>query len=75
LNLQNSVMIYVIGIASTDECNQASSMQRTSAIQDVVLDSLGGLLGLSVIIFCMLMFRNIRRGRTLRRGEVKWQRK
>jgi mannose/fructose/N-acetylgalactosamine-specific phosphotransferase system component IID len=46
-----------------------------AAIQDVVLDLLGGLLGLAVTIFCMLMFRNIRRGRTLRRGEVKWQRK
>jgi VanZ family protein len=64
------VEVCVIGIASADEWNQARSVQRTSAIQDVVLDSMGGLLGVVGIILCLCLFKKIRRGRTLRRGEV-----
>nr|WP_275901640.1 VanZ family protein [Paenibacillus sp. SYP-B3998] len=69
------VEIYVILIATADEWNQTRSVQRTSALQDIVLDSVGGLLGLVAIKFCLFIFPKIRRSRTLRRGEVKWQRK
>ncbi|KZE76270.1 hypothetical protein AV654_24245 [Paenibacillus elgii] len=63
-------IVYVIGIASADEWNQARSVERTSAMQDIVLDSIGGFLGLVVLILCLAMFRKIRRNITLRRGEV-----
>ncbi len=64
------VIVYVIGIASADEWNQARSVERTSAMQDIVLDSIGGFLGLMVLIVGMAMFCKIRRSRALRRGEV-----
>lgn len=63
-------IIYVIGIASADEWNQARSGERTSAMQDIVLDSFGGFLGLVVLILCLAVFCKIRRNITLRRGEV-----
>jgi VanZ family protein len=69
------VEIYVVFIAAADEWNQTRSVQRTSAVQDVVLDTVGGLLGLVAIMFCLFIFSKIRRSKTLRRGEVKWQRK
>ncbi|MGF9935136.1 VanZ family protein [Paenibacillus ehimensis] len=63
-------IVYVIGIASADEWNQAGSVERTSAMQDIVLDSIGGFLGLVVLILGMAVFCKIRRNSTLRRGEV-----
>jgi len=69
------VLMYVALIACADEWNQMRSVQRTSAIQDVVLDVSGGLLGLIGFLTSLFLIHKIRRGRTLRRGEVRWQRK
>ncbi len=46
-------LLYVVVIAMGDEWVQSAAAMRTSAIQDVVLDTAGGLAGLSAAVWAV----------------------
>ncbi|WP_260182350.1 VanZ family protein [Paenibacillus baekrokdamisoli] len=47
------VFLYVLTISSLDEWNQARVTMRTSAIQDVIVDLVGGCIGITAVLLLM----------------------